>query len=192
MTLIEFQMVISWVAYLIATGGLLGCVLENVVGITHVTRDGREPVSEKYVRALRLHCPSFAWTIDRLELANYLTPHSRVRIFIRGLRKIIAAIVPPPLPGWGRRHLREALAANMPHTPRSAWTAQQQKNILDSEELVISEVQKGKLEMDDVVVVPADRSHDFELVYESKFSCNVCPTLTTHNNSLIVMSVPTV
>ena len=186
-----FMTVISWVAYLIATGGLLGCVLENVVGITHVTRDGREPVSEKFLRALRLHCPSFAWTIDRLELANYLTPHSRVRIFIRGLRKIIAAIVPPPLPGWGRRHLREALAANMPHTPRSAWTARQQKNILDSEELVISEVQRGKLEMDDVVVVPADRSHDFELVYESNFSRNVCPTLTTHNNSLIVMSVQT-
>ena len=184
-----FMTVISWVAYLIATGGLLGCVLENVVGITHVTRDGREPVSEKFLRALRLHCPSFVWTIDRLDLANYLTPQSRVRIFIRGLRKIIAAIVPPPLPGWGRRHLREALAANMPHTPRSAWTAQQQKNILDSEELVISEVQRGKLEMDDIVVVPADRSHDFEMVYESKFSCNVCPTLTTHNNNLIVMSV---
>ena len=50
-----FVQVIKWVAYLIATGGLLGCILENVVGTTHLTHDGRESASEKFVNALRKH-----------------------------------------------------------------------------------------------------------------------------------------
>ena len=50
-----FMAVMSWIPYLIVTGGLLGVVLENVKGLTHQTADGREPTSEKFLRALQEH-----------------------------------------------------------------------------------------------------------------------------------------
>ncbi len=184
-----FMQVIKWVAYLIATGGLLGCILENVVGLTHCTADGHEPVSDKFLRALRKFCPQFSWRIDRLELVNYLLPQTRVRVFIRGMRKIIAASVPDPLPAWGSTSLRSCLAPNMPHTPRKTFTKTQQKNIKDSEELVKSSVKKGLLSMDDLVVTSADRSNSEELMTHIILTRNVCPTLTTHNVYLLIMSV---
>ena len=184
-----FMQVIKWVAYLIATGGLLGCILENVVGLTHCTADGHEPVSEIFLRALRKFCPQFSWRVDRLELVNYLLPQTRVRIFIRGMRTVIAPSVPDPLPAWGRMDLRSFLAAKMPHTPRTSFSKPQQQNIQDSEAMVQTLVKQGLLSMDDLVLTAADRSHSEEIIYESKLTRNVCPTLTTHNTYLLIMSV---
>ena len=131
----------------------MGCILENVVGITHSTSDGHEPVSAKFIRALEKFCPEFSWRLDRLELVDYLLPQSRIRIFMRGMRKCIASMVPDPLPSWGRRHLRDALAVNVPNTPRSSFTKPQQKNLVAFEQMVVSMVKKGTLQEDDVVVV---------------------------------------
>ena len=98
-------------------------------------------------------------------------------------------MVPEPLPSWGRRHLRDALAVNVPNTPRSSFTKPQQKNLVAFEQMVVSMVKKGTLQEDDVVVVSADRFHDPDITYEAKLSWNVCPTLATHNQYLVPMSV---
>ena len=183
-----FIRVLTWVVYLIFTGGLIGCILENVPGILHVTPDGREPVATSFLDVLRKFCPMFDWQVCKLELQDYLFPQSRVRVFLRGLRKVFAECVPPPLAPWGRRHLRDALGKS-PHTPRDTWSVPQQRNIADCEENIKSLQSKGKLNLDDVVVVPADRSHSEEIIYNSSMSINCVPTLTTHNTYLCVMSV---
>ena len=79
-----------------ATGGLLGVILENVLGLTHETVDGREPTSQKFMRALEKHLPQFSWRLDVLALENYKLAQSRIRVFIRGLWKGIVSQVPAP------------------------------------------------------------------------------------------------
>lgn len=183
-----FLRVIAWVAYLALTGGLLGCILENVIGILHQTSDGHEPVAAKFVRVLSKHIPFFTWRVDKLELVDYQSPQTRVRVFIRGMRKIIGDCVPSPLPPWGRRGLRETLG-KLPCTPRSSLTAPQQENLLDFEDKVRQLHSQGRLSLDSIVVCPVDRSHEETIQYEAKLTVDSCPTLTTHNSYLFVLSV---
>ena len=71
-----FVTVIQWVCYLIATGGLLGCILENVIGI-NTEHDGRESFGSKALRALQCYCPEFNWRIDTVAATDYLLPQTR-------------------------------------------------------------------------------------------------------------------
>jgi site-specific DNA-cytosine methylase len=183
-----FMAVVSWVVFLIHCGGLLGCIIENVVGMTHQTEDGREPPSAKFLRVLNRFCPEFAWRIDRLELTQFLLPQTRVRIFFRGLRKCVASVVPSPLLPFGSRLLREALG-KAPNLQRSDHTVPQQNNLKGFENQIKSKFAENKLALDDLVVCPIDRSKDEDIVYGSGFTLNNAPTLTTHNVYLVIMSV---
>ena len=80
---------------MVATGGW------QQVG-THETVDGREPTSQKFMRALEEHFPQFSWRLDVLALENYKLAQSRIRVFIRGLWKGIVSQVPAPLAPFGK------------------------------------------------------------------------------------------
>ena len=81
-----FFKIMMWVIFFIKCGGLLACVLENVLGIIQ-NAGGREPVGQHFLQALRFACPEFSWRIEVLRACKYLLPQTRVRVFIIGLRK---------------------------------------------------------------------------------------------------------
>ena len=180
-----FVRVLMWVFFFVKCGGLLGCILENVVGITHEV-DGIESAMSKFLRVLSNYLPEFAWKVDILKATEYMLPQTRVRVFLRGIRKLISNTVPPCLPPFGHRDIRECLG-DFPYTPRSAYTGPQQRNLKQFEQVICRRVREGTLEMDDVVFVSVDRSED--RIYKQIITVNAAPTLTTHNVYLVVLSV---
>ena len=180
-----FMRVLQWALFLIKCGGLLACVLENVLGMTHAVQ-GREPFMDRILRCMRLLAPEFDWAVSVLHARDYLLPQTRVRVFLRGMRKAITNNVPACLPALGTRHIREALA-KLPCTPRSALTPPQQKNLTDFESSIVKCVDDGKLQLEDVVVVAVDRAEGG--VYNPTMTTNSFPTLTTHNQYLMILSV---
>lgn len=163
----------------------MGCILENVTGILAQT-EGMESAMQVFLRTLEDFLPEFVWSVETLHAEDYLLPQSRVRVFLKGIRRLIAAAVPPALPPFGRRHLRQC-AGEFPHTPRTDFTPLQQSNIKHYEKMIRDKVATGELDMDDLVVVSADRSEEGE--YGCSIARNVAPTLTTHNAYLLIMSV---
>ena len=180
-----FMAIIEWIVFLASCGGLLCCVVENVTGML-CSYGGIEPAMDKFIRILREHVPFFDWCVDTLKLVNYTCPQTRVRVFLRGIRKTVIAFVPKPLPPFGKRKLRDALA-KLPHTPRHCFSTQQQDNIKVFEAKIRSLVQAGRLYMEDLCVVPPDRQDG--LGYPQKMTVNNCPTFTCHNFDLLVLSV---
>ena len=136
-----FVQVLMWVYAFVKVGGLIGCILENVVGITHAI-DGREPIVHHFMRCLECHLPEFCWSVDKLKAIDYLLPQSRVRIFIRGLRKQISDAVPACLPPFGRKNLKEILGS-FPNVVRKNLTLPQQENLAGFEELICEKVSKN-------------------------------------------------
>ena len=121
-----FVRILVWVFYLVHCGGLLGVVLDNVTGILS-TANG-EAVMTMFLRILREFVPEFTWRVDTLAATQYMCPQTRARVFLRGMRRIIASLVPPPLPPFGKRSLRSALG-RLPNTPRCSFTGPQRKNL---------------------------------------------------------------
>ena len=119
-------------------------LLENVLGMTHAVQ-GREPFMDRILRYVRLLAPEFDWVVSILHARDYLLAQSRVRVFLRGMRKAIINSVPACLPALGTRHIRETLA-KLPCTPRSALTPPQQKNLTDFESNIVKCVDDGKLQ----------------------------------------------
>ena len=173
-----------WIYFFVKCGGLLGCILENVIGITHSSNGLESPMS-KFLRVLRKHMPEMHWCVETLSATDYALPHTRVRVFLKGLRKVIGPM-PWCLRPFGKKHLREFLGA-YPHTPRHYFASNQQRNIKDYEDTIRTMVEDGELNREDVVVIAADRAKD--KVYKQQITINNCPTLTTKNVYLVVLSV---
>jgi len=57
-----FLRVLEWVFYFAKCGGLLGCILENVVGIK-TEKNGFESAADKFLRSLRKYIPEFSWDV---------------------------------------------------------------------------------------------------------------------------------
>ena len=180
-----FLRILQWVVYFIKCAGLIGVILENVVGI-RTRREGRESVMDIFERALNKWCPEFCWRVDQLALVEYMCPQSRVRVFLRGMRRCIASPCPPCLKPFGSRFLRSCLG-KFGHTPRSSLCENQQQNLIYMEAKIRQQVLDGKLQLEDVVVVSVDRGPG--LTYPQTISVNVAPTFTTSNSSLFVWSV---
>jgi hypothetical protein len=180
-----FVRVLQWIYYFVHCAGLLAVILENVLGITW-SQGGVEPPIRTFLRVVEACIPEFHWSVDVLHLTDYLQPHTRVRVFLRGCRKVFCTRVPPALKPFGSRTLRECLGA-YPHTPRSHYSQNQQINLLVYEANIKDMVKDGTLSLDDVVIVAADRAEG--LTYRQQMTVNVCPTLTCHNTYLTVLSV---
>jgi len=141
---------------------------------------------DKFLRVLREFIPEFAWRVDTLHLYNYLLPHIRVRVFLRGIRRSILEMVPDPLPPFGCRGLRAALG-NFRNLVRATLTGQQQQNLKDYEQLITTMYNVAQVKLGDLVVVALDRAKN--RTYKMQVQVNRCPTLTTSNVYLFIMSV---
>lgn len=180
-----FIRVLEWIIYFIRYGGLLMCILENVMGILH-SCGGAEPAMDKILRILRMFAPEFLWRVDVLCARDYLLPQTRKRVFLRGLRGTLATAVPAPLPPFGQRHIRDVLG-KFPCTPRLSLTMPQQSNVVYYEQIVGTMFAEGKLQKTDIVVVSMDRSPGRE--YKTMVTINASPTLVTGNRYLFAISV---
>jgi site-specific DNA-cytosine methylase len=181
-----FVTIILWIVYMAHCGGLLVAIVENVKGVLH-SYNGLEPAMDKFIRVLTKHVPFFHWCTDTLEAIDYLCPQTRVRTFLRGIRKTISpAGVPKPLSPFGRRPLKTALG-NFNCTPRSSFPLQQQANIKVYEKKIKGMYLAGRLHLNDIVVVAADRQEGCE--FPQNITVNAAPTFTTNNKALFIMSV---
>ena len=148
---------------------------------------GMESAADRFLRILNRFVPDFVWGINTLHLGDYLFPQTRTRTFIRGINRRITEALPPPLPPFGKRTLRDVLSRNLPHTPRSEFTEQRQINLKMYETKKRQGVDHGELSMDDVCVVAVDRQHG--KTFKQIINVNKCCTLTTTNRYLFVLSV---
>lgn len=113
---------------LVHTGGLLLVCLENVKGIL-LEHEGVS-VMHMFQTTLETCIPEFIWRVDTLALHQYMCPQTRIRVFLRGIRRVVSSCVPAPLRPWGARPLREALARDVAPTPRRQLSVSQQANLL--------------------------------------------------------------
>ena len=180
-----FIRVLLWVFFFVKCGGLLACILENVEGIL-AQRHGRDSAVNHFLSVLRKWIPEFSWCVDKLVLTDYAVPHARVRVFLRGVRRIVSEVVPACLKPFGERPLRDALG-RYPHTPRADYSEPQQENLLAYEALICEKFNEGKLQRSDIVVVAADRAQGMN--WNASMMVNKVPTLTTHNHYLVIISV---
>ena len=124
-----FLRVLAWVFVLVRCGGLLGAVLENVMGILTET-NGEESVMNMFLRLLRIYIPEFCWGVNVLHAPDYRLPQNRKRVFLQGMRSCFCNKIPAPLSPFGKRPLRSALAS-APNPPREVCpTIPQQENVL--------------------------------------------------------------
>ena len=133
-----FLRVICWVVALIKAGGLLATVLE--------------PVMNHFLRVVRNWCPEFHWDVSTLALKDYMCAQTRVRVFLKGVRKTLASCVPKPLAEFGKRSLAESLG-KFPNMVRSSLTWPQECNLLDYESKVRDMHASGKLSGGDLIVI---------------------------------------
>ena len=138
------------------TGGLLLVCLENVKGILK-EQEGLS-VMHMFQTTLETCIPEFIWRVDTLALHQYMCPQTRVRVFLRGIRRVVSSCVPAPLPPWGSRPLREALARDVAPTPREKLSAPQQANLLVRDEIILSSnpVANPKAKLNPINLSPED------------------------------------
>ena len=141
---------------------------------------------DKFVRILRTWIPQFVWSVDTLCLESYRLCQSRTRVFLRGVRKILAESVPPPLKPWGYGNFRDSLGG-FPNAELSELTRPQQRNLKAYERKIKEMVRAGKLSMEDIVTVALDRSQDG--VFQQGIYRNKAPTFTCRNRYMFLISV---
>ena len=73
-----FLRILEWLWFFVKTGCLIGCILENVVGLLHQI-NGEESAGSKFVRVLREFLPEFDWAICTLDTLQYAFPHTHTR-----------------------------------------------------------------------------------------------------------------
>ena len=178
-----FLRLLAWTVYAIKACGLLAVILENVLGITYVS-NGRAPVIYAWLQILRQTCPEFEWSVEVLRLVDYLSPQTRIRMFLKGLRKCVAPL-PAALGPFGRAGIRSVLGRFPP--TRSMLCRNQQKNLRYYEAQIKQQHSRGHLEDSDVVVISVDRAPQME--YKTSIVRNQIPTLTTNSGCLMVLSV---
>ena len=178
-----FLKVLEWVVCCIKCCGLIACVLENVVGITWEA-DGKPPVIWWWLDVLGRVCPEFTWAIRKVELVKYMSPQTRVRIFLVGFRSQVGAL-PDVLPPFGPASLRSILGKFPP--TRSQLCSNQAVNLGAYEQKIKEMFQQGKLKLEDVVVISVDRATG--KVYDQQMVANKFGTLTTNSSCLMVLDV---
>ena len=174
--------VVLWVAILIRKHGLLACILENFANITTPYGSSYWRMTEHSMKVLDLFLPEFSWRIDTLALSDYMRPQTRVRVFIRGLRRSVAESVPRCLPPFGKCTLRSVLVHAWPTHPRWCLTQQQQKNLVTYEAIIRNLYYAGKILLDDICVVELNHGSPLYMI-------NEVPALTINNRYLFLISV---
>ena len=181
-----FVRVLQWALWYIKFAGLLGVILENVVGITHKVNGATKPIMDVFLAILRREAPEFHWQVDTLQAREYQLPQARVRVFLRGVRKSLCPTMPQVLPPLGRCDLKKILA-KLPNTARTDLTVQQRQNLTYYEKMIKKDHRDGWLEGSDIVAFNVDRSP--QRVFAANYTANMFPTITCHTIYLFVASV---
>ena len=178
--------VVLWVAILIRKHGLLACILENFLNMAPYGHSFWR-MTEYTLTVLVRFLPEFSWRANKSDLSDFMRPQTRVRIFIRGLRRSVAESVPRNLPPFGRCPLRNVLAHHWPTYPRWCLTQQHQKNLVNYEAIIRNLYVAGKIlpddpRYDDIFVVELNHDSPFYMI-------NQVPALTINNRYLFLISV---
>ena len=184
-----FLHIVKVVGALAKCGELQAACLENVKGILHKGKDQKDSFMQRLVTTLRSEIPEFLWDVSVLKARDYCLAQDRTRVFLRGIRSSLcpAGEVPPVLPPFGQRDLKEFLAPGLPPVDRKALTKCMQKNLQDAQEQLRQLHAEGQLSMDDVVCYPLDRAD--EKTYKRQVCQNRTPTLLTGNSYLFIYDV---
>ena len=184
-----FLHIVKVVGALAKCGELQAACLENVKGILHKGKDQKDSFMQRLVTTLRSEIPEFLWDVSVLKARDYCLAQDRTRVFLRGIRSSLcpAGEVPPVLPPFGQRDLKEFLAPGLPPVDRKALTKCMQKNLQDAQEQLRQLHAEGQLSMDDVVCYPLDRAD--EKTYKRQVCQNRTPTLLTGNSYLFISDV---
>ena len=87
-----FCRVLEWVIYLIKHGGLVYCLLENVMGIANKMHGCSGSFLDFAMDILSKECPQFSWRVDKLNAAEYLLAQRRHRVIIQGARRLFLMV----------------------------------------------------------------------------------------------------
>ena len=94
--------------------------------------------------------------------------------------------LPTVLPPFGQRGIREFLARDLPPVDRGSMTPCMRQNLSNMEKRIAADLASRKLHPGQLVVFAADRA--VGKVYRATYYTNTCPTLTTNNKYLFVLS----
>ena len=184
-----FVRILAWLVSWIKSGWLIGSVIENVLGTLRPDAEGNDGFMVKVRKVLTAEVPEFSWDISTMSAVDYLLPQNRQRAFLRGMRVVFCGgTMPAPVPPLGSRKLTEVLLKRIPNTDVTTMTESIQTNIAAMEKLVHKHKCEAKLKGVSVVVFHADRNKD--KTFSTTYMKDCCPTLTTNNRYLFVLSVP--
>ena len=139
----------------------------------------------RFIRILERVCPEFHWGVETMHLRQYLSPQIRVRVFLKGVRKVVPALLPALAP-FGQRPLADIMG-NFPNMLRSDLTRPQRINLAGYERHIKKLVNIGKANRGDLVIFNVDRA--FLKTYAAAVHINRMPTLTTNSRYMCVMGV---
>ena len=132
-----FHRMLQWSVHFIKSGGLLVLLLENVQG-TMMHLNGQEPFMEVVKRRLQDVVPEFDFDIRTACSEDYMMPQSRVRVYLRGIRKSFAPSgIPAPLEPFGKADLKRFLMP-APNSKMADLTHSQRYNLRRQELQVCS------------------------------------------------------
>ena len=184
-----FDRILQWICYLSECGGLLGVLLENVVGIT-AAWNNKEPWMDACLHKLVTHLPDWSWEVRKLDATHYGLCQNRVRIILVGLRKIVSPNIPASISGWTRNIgacLKGILNPHLPNATRSDLRRQIRCNLTEWELRLKVLSKHGELHAHDLAVISVDR--DPNKSFNSRVCYDSLPTLTCHNKYLFVLDV---
>ena len=183
-----FLTVVRLMISLIKSGDLFAAVIENVKGICQKIKGLEVSFMDQLLEALNKEADEFSWDTVILRAKDYMLAQTRTRVFLRGVRKTtFPRGVPPPLPGFGEKGLREFLCPGLPAVDRSSLTKVMRQNLMDAEKKLQQAVADGEYGKSDLIVFPLDRADG--KAYKRSYSVNMAPTLTTNNTYLFVTSL---
>ena len=182
-----FTVVMRWTVHLIKAGGLLAVVIENVPGINQDLQECSYFLA-RVIEALNIECPEFVWRFRTINTEEYAIPHHRERVYLRGLRRIVAGgAMPASLPPFGNARLEEFLDMTVPNAKRDSLGGNRRVNLRHIEVRVRCLLARGAIKPGQIACVPIDRA--VHKVYGCPIFLDRCPTLTTRNWYLFVFSV---
>jgi site-specific DNA-cytosine methylase len=141
-----FETLIVWTIRLAHRGGLLFVALENSPNAAARLR-GETSFIDVALGRLRAEVPYFVWDYVFVQLEKFL-PHSRERLFLRGMRldTLERNSIPAPLsalPG-GSVQLVEILEDDAPNIDSASLTSLQKENLKYYERRVVEDAKAGK------------------------------------------------
>ena len=107
-----FVRMIEWAIVMIKCCGLLVCILENVLGIAQSQNDD---LIYAFLESLQKACPEFHWDWEVMKTLGYKLPQTRVRVFIKGVRKSVMPHVPKALRQQDFTNFTDAVEPDSPY-----------------------------------------------------------------------------